>query len=126
MEFNREIGSATYRIQSYQPGQIKVSNHNHNAPILISAEKLISPWEVTSFEDLKREDFDYILTLKPDLVLIGSGFDEHTTPLFLPKEIIQPLIHHGVGVEVMSTPAACRTYTILVSEGRNVITGLFV
>lgn len=123
MEFSRDTGSATYRIKSYKPGCITVSGQDYLSPILIMPEKLIAPWNVTSLAALTVEDFEAILKLSPQVVLIGTGFGD---PFFLSKDIIQPLTDRGIGVEVMSTASACRTYTVLMSEGRNVAAGLFV
>ena len=57
---------------------------------------------------------------KPEVLLVGTG----STQVMLPHAITQQLLRIGVGVEVMSTPAACRTYNILMGEGRKVVAAL--
>ena len=139
MEFSRDVGSATYQIRSYRPGCICINDQNYFTPVLILPEKLIAPWNVKSFEDLKQEDFEAILQLSPQVVLIGVPSDpishsnaganlrnSDSSSLLLAKKLILPLTNHGIGVEVMTTSAACRTYTVLMSEGRNVAAGLFL
>ncbi|CAM5195237.1 Xcc1710-like domain-containing protein OS=Castellaniella defragrans OX=75697 GN=HNR28_003160 PE=4 SV=1 [Castellaniella defragrans] len=53
----------------------------------------------------------------PEVVLIGTG----SRQVFLPPEVIAPLLKAGIGVETMTTPAAARTYNILMSEERHVL-----
>jgi len=116
MEFSLDRGTATYQIQAYEPGCITVSGEKIAHSILILAEHLISPWEPGSLELMKAEDIERILTFKPEVVIIGTGHKMQRPSL----EVLRPLIDQNIGFEIMDTKAACRTYTLLMSEDRKV------
>ena len=63
-----------------------------------------------------------LLALEPEVVIIGSGW----APGRAPRELVFALARRGIGLEVMDTPAACRTFNILLSEGRDVAAVLIV
>jgi uncharacterized protein len=62
------------------------------------------------------------MQLSPTIVLLGSG----AVQKFPPTSLIAPMLTRGIGIEIMTTAAACRTYNILVAEGRAVAAGLFI
>ncbi len=116
MEFALDNGNASYQIKAYRKGSIIVNKQTYNCSILIMPELLIAPWEVDSFESLTSKHFEILLPHKPQVVLLGTG----ETSRFPDVEIFSTLIEHKIGFEVMSTAAACRTYMLLMAEGRHV------
>lgn len=80
-------------------------------------QMLITDWSIVSFKQLSTVDFEKAAALKPELVLLGVG-EFHQ---FLHPKIFAPLTQQGIALECMTTAAACRTYNILMSEGRNVL-----
>ena len=76
----------------------------------------------TAFEALRPEDFEAVLALRPEIVLLGTGRRQR----FPRPHLTAALARGGIGVEVMDTAAACRTYNILMSEGRRVLLAAFV
>ena len=83
---------------------------------------VIDNWAPQTFDELLKDHFLTISELEPQLVILGTGEQQQ----FPKTELYATLLNQGVGVEVMSTPAACRTYNILVSEGRNVAAALLL
>ncbi len=79
-------------------------------------------WPRSRVEELQREDFDALLALKPELVIFGSG----RTLRFVHPSITRGLIEARIGIECMDTAAACRTYNVLVSEGRRAVAALII
>ena len=77
-------------------------------------------WHAESFESLAVEHFARIAALAPELVIFGSGMRLR----FPAPSLLRPLIDAGIGVETMDTAAACRTYNVLLAEGRSVVAGL--
>jgi len=107
-------------ISAYEPGWIEVNGHKYTGSLVISSERGCSTWSVGQFEALNAEYFHELMQFKPELIVFGSG---HT--LRFPKPIwLAGLMQRGIGVETMDTPAACRTYNILASEGRRVLAAL--
>lgn len=125
MEFALDQGSASYRIKSYQNGMITIFKQTESEdlthPFVIMPEKLIYPWSPKTFEELSSEDFQAFLEFKPQVILLGTGEKMR----FLKAELFASLAQNNIGIEVMTTAAACRTYTVLMSEGRNVAAALF-
>ncbi len=107
-------------INSVSADGIQVVDQLCAGSIIVSAQRLITDWPVLSSGEITPHQIGKILALEPELVLIGTG--EHQ--VFLEPEILMNFYNHPVGVEVMSTRAACDTFNILVSEGRNVVAAL--
>jgi uncharacterized protein len=120
--FDLDENNATYQIKAYQPGTIQVNDRTLTKSIIIAPNTLIDDWAPQTMADLTSQSFNTILQMKPDILLIGTG----STHEFLTEAIYGDLINHGIGVEIMSTSAACRTYNALSAEGRNVIAALLI
>ena len=79
-------------------------------------------WACSRFEDLSAEHFALLATLPAEVLIFGSGARNR----FPPAPWLRPLVLQGRGLETMDTAAACRTYNILASEGRNVVAALIL
>lgn len=101
-------------------GYVQVNERRFEQPVIVMADQIISDWSAHSFATLSEADFNYFLTFKPEVILLGTG-DKH---LFAHPQLYLTLSKAGIGVEFMSTPAACRTYNILTGEDRKVIAGI--
>lgn len=121
MQFTLDNGDATFQIKSYEKNTIVVNEQTYSYPILVMAKHLIAPWGPRWFEELKETDFELILSYKPKIFILGTG-EQHRFP---PPHLYAMLINNHIGVEVMDTRAACRTYTVLMAEGREVAAALF-
>jgi uncharacterized protein len=122
MKLTDERSAGANTIRSYSPGQIKVGETGVTRSCLISASRLIADWRPQSVSDLTLEDLEPIFGLAPEIVVLGAGAKQR----FPPMEWMAALLSRGVGCEVMDTGAACRTYNVLISEGREVVAALFV
>jgi len=99
---------------------IQVGEQWYSGPLIISATSLVTDWDARSVEDLLPHSFDPIFELSPEVVLMGTGTRQH----FPPMELMMEFYRRGIGAEVMSTTAACRTFNVLVSEQRLVVAAL--
>jgi uncharacterized protein len=99
---------------------IQVGEEWYSGPLIISATSLVTDWDTRSVEDLHPHSFDQIFELNPAVVLMGTG----TRQQFPPVERMMEFYRRGIGAEVMSTAAACRTFNVLVSEQRLVVAAL--
>lgn len=122
MSLNLDENSATYQVRAYQPGLIQVNEQVFTSSIIITPERLINTWRPQHIEELQREDLAVIITLRPAILLIGTGHNLQFPHL----DIYGDLINYGIGVEIMNTHAACRTYNALTSEGRSVAAALII
>lgn len=107
-------------IRSYAPGQVKIRDGVYQASLIVTPTKIISDWPPQSFDDLHASYFEAVVALAPELVILGTGkYLQFPSPA-----VTRTLTEASVGLEVMDTGAACRTYNILVSEGRKVVAAL--
>jgi len=122
MSLTLDENRATYQIRAFRPGYIQVNELQLTCSIIISPNKLITDWQPQSIDELTHDHLQCIIPLKPAVLLIGTG----TTMSFPPLEIYGDLINQGIGVEIMDTSAACRTYNALTAEDRNVMAALII
>lgn len=120
MELTLEQPGEHLFIRSVSSRGIQVVDDFHTAPIIVSASELVTDWPVAGAGDLDEEHLEALLALDPEVVLIGTGERQ----VFLPPALTMVFYRRGVGIEVMATGAACRTFNVLVSESRNVVAGL--
>ncbi|SFN76203.1 Mth938-like domain-containing protein [Nitrosospira briensis] len=106
----------------YGAGYVLVNRKRHEQNLIVLPDRIIENWEATTFEQLTAEHFDFLLPLQPEMVLFGTG----ARLRFPHPKLTRALIGSGIGVEVMDTSAACRTYNILTDEGRRVAAALLI
>lgn len=111
-----------YQIRAFKPGTIRVNDKTITSSIIITPIELIENWQPQTIQELTADSLNPVITLKPDILLIGTG----TTLVFPPVEIYGHLINLGIGVEVMDTSAACRTFNALSAENRRVAAALII
>lgn len=122
MPLTLDGNSASFQIRAFQPGQIQINDQLLTHSVIVSATTLITDWPPQKIEELKAEHLEIIFDLGPAILLIGTG-----TKLQFPSiELYGNLINHGIGVEIMDTSAACRTYNALTAEDRNVVAALVI
>ncbi len=90
--------------------------------LVVLPDRPVQAWAVAGVDALREEDFQFLGALGVEIVLLGTGA---RLDLVRPR-LLQPLARARVGVEVMDTRAACRTYNILVAEGRKVAAALII
>ena len=110
------------QITSCSADGIVINGVRHASSLLVTPLALIADWPATSAQTLTSTHLDAVLELQPQVVLLGTGAQLH----FPAAEVMRPLIDAGIGFEVMDTGAACRTYNILMAEGRQVLAALIV
>ncbi|MCG6885896.1 MAG: MTH938/NDUFAF3 family protein [Proteobacteria bacterium] len=137
MKFALE-NSAELRIHAYEAGEISIAVPSGleldlaidpesglcrlQRGFIMTARQLYTDWQPATFAELTAAHFDDVLALKPELILLGTG----ATLQFPAADILAPVHQAGLGIEIMGTAAACRTFNILVDEGRNVAAALLM
>jgi uncharacterized protein len=122
LKIERDQAEGKNTFTGYGEGYVEVNRMRHTASLVVSGSRVVTDWPATSVEGLGADHFAAILDLKPEIVLLGTG----PTFKFPEPARLAPLHKAGLGVEVMDTPAACRTYNILLGEGRNVVAALIL
>jgi uncharacterized protein len=86
---------------------------------IIAPDALVEDWPATDVTLLTPVDLEPLLSLQPELVVLGSG----ATQAFPPPATLAACLQLGVGLETMTNAAAARTYSVLAGEGRRVVAG---
>ena len=107
---------------AYGADYVLVNGERHDRSIVVLAEEVRSDWDAAGFDALDETRFAYFLAFKPDVLLLGTGAQQR----FPHPRLYRALIDAGIGVECMTTPAACRTYNILVAEDRKVMAAILL
>ncbi|MBL8370170.1 MAG: Mth938-like domain-containing protein [Burkholderiaceae bacterium] len=109
-------------INAYGPGWLAVNGQRYASSLIVNANGRIEPWPWHQFGSLCAESFTALSAQDAEIVLFGSGLR-----LRFPQPVwLQALVARRIGVETMDSPAACRTYNILASEGRRVVAAILL
>lgn len=122
MKMHLDSTAGAHRITGYGAGYVSVDDRRIERSFVLTPETLISDWGPRDIAELDQAALEVITRLRPGMVLLGTGLEHH----FPSPALLAPLLAQGIGIEAMTTAAACRTYNILVAEGRQVAAGLFV
>ena len=109
-------------ITAHGAGFIAVDGRRLARSLLLLPDRIDEAWGPDGFADLTAEHLAPLASLGCDVLLLGTGSRQR----FPAAALLRPLIEAKIGVEAMDTPAACRTYNILVAEGRKVAAALIV
>jgi uncharacterized protein len=116
VKLHADPSSALNTVTGYGPGWIEVNRQRHETAILVMPEGMVDAWPHTQIETIDSASLDSVAALKPEIVLLGTGPAQR----FPHPRLAASLARHRIGLDVMDTRAACRTYNILMSEGRQV------
>jgi uncharacterized protein len=106
----------------YGEGYVAVNGIQYTRNVAVLPGQLLADWTDASFDTLAESDFAKLAELQPEILLLGTG----TTLRWPAPQLLQPLMLARIGLEVMDTQAACRTYNILVAEGRRVAAAILI
>lgn len=109
-------------LTAHGPGWVAVNNEKVEASVVVGSRGERFEWNCNSFDDLGPAHFERLAALGAELIIFGSGGRIR----FPPAAWLAQLMVQRTGVETMDTPAACRTYNILASEGRHVVAALLL
>lgn len=122
MKFHLDAPGGVNLVRGYGPGQLHVNERTHTSSVILTATAVIERWRPTSALDITAADLEPLLGLGAEVVLLGTGSRQQ----FPEPRLLRILYEQRIGVEVMDTSAACRTFNVLVAEGRSVAAALIV
>ena len=120
MKLELEAGTAL-TVRGWRPGELRIGRDVWREPVLLSPEE-VRPWHLKDDEPVTLEHLAPLIEGQPDVIILGTG----ETQSFPDHDLGMKLLNRGIGLEVMDTGAACRTYNVLASEGRAVAAALRV
>jgi uncharacterized protein len=122
LKFQPDRTDGVNAITRLDPASIWVGQRSFGGSLLVPWKGEVLPWAPERVEQLQAAHFDQVLALRPELVIFGSGRRHR----FIAPALVRCLIEQRIGVEMMDTAAACRTYNILAGEGRTVLAALLL
>lgn len=122
MQFRQDHCDFDYIIKAYEPGKITVNEQTYQSSLIIAKDTLVTDWAPQCLADLTHDHLQCLIDMQPDVLLLGTG--EH---FLMPKPAkLAPLYSANIGVECMSSDAACRTFIALAAEGRRVVAAILI
>lgn len=116
MQFTQDLSHRNYRISGYANNSISINGEQYLHSLLVMKDKVICKWPVQTLDDITPETLQLIIDLTPEIVIFGTG----KTIQRLSPELLKPFSSAHIGIEIMDSHAACRTYNILLAEDRKV------
>ncbi len=107
---------SAFTIRHVEHGAITIGDEVITENVVLLRDQILRGWSAKNPHELAIADLEDALAHQPELIIFGTGW-QHRLP---PRELVFALARRGIGLETMDTPAACRTFNILVSEDRNV------
>ena len=120
LKFTRESSTAI-TVRGVGPDGIRINDHVYDRTVALTSDTIIDDWPAKPVTDLHIDDLHDLLDENPELLLIGSGGRQQ----FAPRSLMFAFARRGIGLEVMDTAAAARTFNVLAGEGRRVAAVLY-
>jgi uncharacterized protein len=115
LKFTREL-SAQLVIRSVSETSIRVNDTEYSESLVLTPNDELAIWANKPIGGLTEADFQAVIGTRPEIVLLGTG----ASNVFPPRELTFAFARRGIGLEVMDTAAAARTFNVLANEGRRV------
>ncbi len=109
-------------IRAWEPDAVCIGEEWLRQHLIVAAESIILDWQPPPPGQLELADLEAAIALEPEIILLGTGAELTTPDVALMAQVAAS----GIGLEIMDTPAACRTYNVLTHESRRVVAALFV
>lgn len=121
MKFVRDPGSMI-TVRHVEQGMIRIGNEELTENVVLFRDSIQCGWQAEDIENPGVHDLAELLSKNPELIIFGTGWRSYLPP----RELVFALARRGIGFEMMDTPAACRTFNVLVSEDRDVAAVLII
>jgi uncharacterized protein len=122
MKLHADSRSGSHIVTGHGPGWVAVDGQRHERSLLLTPERIAADWGPDNAAALTEAHLASLAGLAGHIVLLGTGARQR----FPAAPLLRPLVAAGIAIEVMDTGAACRTYNVLVAEGRAVAAALIV
>ena len=120
MRFSQDTSGGN-SIQAYRQSEIIINGKHINCSVVITPDEIIE-WTPQNFDAIASEHIDQLADYQPEIVILGTGERQQ----FPASHITAGLLVQGIGVEIMNTDAACRTFNVLLSEDRRVVAAMIL
>ena len=122
MHFSHDRPDYTYALRAADGQRAKVNDRVFTASFAIAPNQLLESWPVHAADQLTCDDLQPLLAMGPSVLILGTGSEQ----VFPPAAVMAHCLSQGIGIEVMNNASAARTYNVLASEARKVVTALIL
>lgn len=120
MQLSRDVSAANF-IRAWEPGRVRVADRWIAGNVIVGTDRIVEGWTTIAPAEITIVELAPAFALEPTIIVLGTG-----TERFLPDvELMAAVAERSVGLEIMNTPAACRTFNVLLQEHRRVVAALF-
>ncbi|MDF1589471.1 MAG: MTH938/NDUFAF3 family protein [Gammaproteobacteria bacterium] len=122
MKFSLEAPNNANQIHSYDNNGVVIKynqstqQYASNSTLIITPNQIITDCSINDITEITSGDIAYLKKLNPEVILFSTQTNKRLSP-----QVLVEFSHHAIGVEIMTLGAACRTYNLLVSEGRQTV-----
>jgi uncharacterized protein len=120
LKFTREEASVV-AVRGVSEEGFRIGREWLSGTIALTGDTVFTDWEDKPLTELTESDFETLIATGPEVVIVGTG----DTQQFAPRELTFAFARRGLGLEVMDSRAAARTFNVLVGEGRRVAALLY-
>jgi uncharacterized protein len=120
MQLTRDSSAVNF-IRAWEPGRVRIAERWVTGNVIVGSDRIVEGWTTAEAHALSIADLEPALALEPTIIVLGTG----TERLLPDVELMAAAAARSVGLEIMSTPAACRTFNVLLGEQRRVVAALF-
>jgi uncharacterized protein len=120
MQLSRDSSAANF-IRAWEPGRVRIADRWIAGNVLVGNDAIIESWTTTVAGRLTIADLEPALAQTPTIIVLGMGVER----LLPDVDLMAAAAARSVGLEIMTTPAACRTFNVLLQEQRRVVAALF-
>jgi len=120
MKLHRDATSGLNAVTAYGVGYVVVNQQRFERGLILLPDRIVEGWAASGFAGLDQAEMHRLVEIAPELVLLGTGARQR----FPAPALLRPLAEARIGFEIMDLQAACRTYNILMAEGRRVAAAL--
>jgi uncharacterized protein len=122
VKFSLQTGEGVNLVRACTATEIRVGERLITTSAILTADRLVLDWPPRTAAALTGEHLREVLALGPELILLGTGERQE----FPEAGVLRVALEQRVAVEVMDTRAACRTYNVLLQEGRRVAAAILM
>lgn len=122
MKFDLDENAGSLTISAYAAGWVRVGDIRIESPCVVTPQSIHADLLPDELASINASHFERLLDLSPEIIILGTGERQQ----FIDYSFIQALGSRHVGLEIMDTGAACRSFNILVAEDRAVVAALFM
>jgi len=120
MQLTRDSSAVNF-IRAWEQGRLRVAERWLTGNVIVGSSEIIEGWTTIEPHRLTIAELEPALALGPTIIVLGTGVER----LLPDVELMAAAAERSVGLEIMNTPAACRTFNVLLQEQRRVVAALF-